>query len=73
MANDPGGNRTRITAKAVFLAFLLIAGFFLVTEHWAHLYGALPWLLLLACPVLHLILHRGHGRHGHGAEGDRHG
>lgn len=46
-------------------AFLLIACFFLWTEHRAHLLGALPYLLLLACPIIHLFMHRGHGSHGH--------
>lgn len=48
--------------------FLLIAGFFLITEHTAHVFGALPFALFLLCPVLHLFHHRrhgGHGRHGH--------
>jgi hypothetical protein len=43
------------------LAFSAIAGFFLLTEHRAHFFGALPYLLLLACPLIHLFLHRGHG------------
>lgn len=43
-------------------AFLAITGFFLLTEHRAHLFGLLPYLLLLACPLLHLFLH---GRHRH--------
>lgn len=46
----------------VFIAFLAIAGFFLLTEHRAHLFGALPFILLLACPLLHLF--HGHGGHG---------
>lgn len=48
----------------VLLAFLAIAAFYLFTEHRAHLFGALPFLLLLACPLLHLFMHRGHGAHG---------
>jgi len=47
----------------VAAGFLAIAGFFLVTEHAAHLYGALPFLLLLACPLMHYF-HHGHG-HDH--------
>jgi Protein of unknown function (DUF2933) len=39
----------------VFVGFLLIAGFFVLTEHTAHVLGALPYLLLLACPLLHLF------------------
>ncbi len=42
-------------------AFLAIVAFFLLTEHRAHLFGVVPYLLLLACPLLHLFLHRGHG------------
>jgi hypothetical protein len=44
----------------VLVGFLVIAGFFVVTEHTAHVLGVLPYLLLLACPLLHLF-HRGHG------------
>jgi len=51
----------------VFWGFLLIAGFFLVAEHRAHVYPYLPFLLLLACPLLHLF--HGHGSHGgHGKD-----
>lgn len=51
------------------IGFLLIIAFFLVTEHTAHIFGALPYLLLLLCPLLHVFMHGGHGEHaGHGAE-----
>lgn len=44
-----------------------IASWFLWTEHRAHLFGALPWLVLLACPLMHVFMHRGHrGHRGHG-------
>ena len=49
-------------------AFLAIALFFLWQEHRAHLLVALPWLLLLACPLMHLFMHRGHRSHHHEAE-----
>jgi hypothetical protein len=42
---------------------LAIAVFFLWEEHRAHLLGVLPWLLLLACPLMHLFMHRGHRSH----------
>jgi len=61
----------------VLLVFLGIAAFFLVTEHKAHLFGILPYLLLLACPLLHWLMHGGHGGHAgdhkHGPEGDKNG
>lgn len=46
------------------IGFLAIAGFFLLTEHRAHVLGALPFLLLLACPLLHLFHHHGHDKPG---------
>ena len=42
-----------------------VAGYFLLTEHRAHFFGALPFLLLLACPLMHVFMHHGHGAHGH--------
>jgi len=47
------------------LGFAIVAGFFLLSEHRAHLLGWLPWLLLLACPLLHVFMHGGHGKGGH--------
>lgn len=50
----------------------LVVAFFLLREHWAHALGLAPYLLLLACPLLHLFHgHGGHGRHaGHGGHAD---
>ena len=42
--------------------FLVVAAFFLLSEHAAHAFGALPYVLLLACPLMHAFMH--HGRHG---------
>lgn len=50
------------------LASLVAAGvgaFYLLAEHRAHVFGALPYLLLLACPLMHVFMHRGH-HNGHG-------
>ena len=50
----------------VFAGFIIIGGYFLISEHSAHLAVALPYLpylLLLVCPLLHVFLHRGHGHH----------
>jgi DUF2933 family protein len=51
--------------KFVLIGFALVAGFFLVTEHRAHLFGILPYLLLAACPLMHFF---GHGHGGHGGQ-----
>ena len=62
-----GGNRTKSRNKWVLIAFIAIAAYFLITEHRAHLSGWLSaygiWLLLLACPLLHIFMHGGHGGH----------
>jgi hypothetical protein len=47
----------------------IIAAYFLLSEHRAHFFGALPFLLLLACPLMHVFMHRGHGGHGHPLSG----
>ena len=53
----------------VFWGFLAIAAFFVVTEHRAHAIQFLPYLLLLACPLMHLFHgHGGHGSHKHEEE-----
>ena len=44
---------------------IAVGGFYLLTEHTAHLFGALPYFLLLACPLIHVFMHRGHGHHSH--------
>ena len=56
----------RVRPAWIFWTFLAIALAFLALEHRAHLLGALPFLLLLACPLMHLFMHRGHGGHGSG-------
>ena len=40
-----------------------IAAYLLLSEHRTHFIGALPLLLLLACPLMHVFMHRGHGAH----------
>jgi hypothetical protein len=59
----------------VLIAFLAIAAYFLLSEHRAHFLAWLPFVLLLACPLLHLLHgHGGHGTHGdHGPEQPRAG
>jgi hypothetical protein len=50
-----------------FAFFGVAGGYFLLTEHYAHTLQALPWLLALACPLMHVFMHRGHGSEkGHG-------
>lgn len=36
--------------------------YFLLTEHRAHFIYALPYLILLLCPLMHIFMHRDHHR-----------
>lgn len=64
-----------VQVNLAVLAFFAIAAFLLLTEHRAHLFGPLLFLLLLACLPLHFFMHRGHGgkgeQHPPGKEGDK--
>lgn len=56
-------------AFLVFLGFAAIALVLLWQEHQAHILGAIPYLFILACPLMHIFLHGGHDGHGHGSHG----
>lgn len=59
-------------AFLIFLAFAAMAVTLLWSEHRAHFLGALPYLFLVACPLLHMF--GGHGSHGgHGTGSDKDG
>ena len=63
--HDGHGSGGGGTGRWVLIGFALIAGYFLLTEHRAHVFQYLPFLLVLACPLLHLFHgHGGHGGHG---------
>lgn len=54
----------RQTATGVTVIGLALVGiFYVLREHYGHVLGVLPYLVLLACPLMHLLMHRGH-RHG---------
>ena len=63
--HDPSGEGTPSFLRRgrwVFWTFAVIAAAYLVAEHRAHLLGALPFLIVLACPLLHMFMHHGHGQ-----------
>jgi hypothetical protein len=55
------------TGMATVIA-VAVLGFLVYTDHTAHLLGVVPYLLVLACPLMHIFMHRGHH---HGARHDR--
>lgn len=60
---SPGVRAARLPYWLGILALVAILAFFLWQEHRAHAFGAAIELALLACPLLHLFMHRGHGAH----------
>jgi hypothetical protein len=55
--------RPRLLAGVV-LMLGVIGAFYVVKEHWRHVAdGWWPYLLLLLCPLLHVLLHGGDPRH----------
>jgi hypothetical protein len=55
------------------LAAIVLIGvviYYLLAEHRAHFFSALPFLVLLLCPLMHVFMHGGHrhGGHGHGEQ-----
>lgn len=50
---------------------LAAAVVWLVVNHRAHLWEVAPFLIILACPLMHLFGHGGHGGHGdHAGRGE---
>lgn len=64
MRRNSHGSWWRTPTGVTVIGFALILAFFVLREHFAHALGLLPYALLLACPLLHLFMHGGHGRHG---------
>lgn len=64
------GKRAQLRRTRVWLLLagtIAVGGYLMATGHQLHLYQALPLLFLIACPLMHLFLHRHHGgRHNQG-------
>lgn len=64
--SHPAKGMSRNFRIALALAVVsAIAGALLFTQHQAHVLGALLWLPLLACPLMHIFMHGRHRRGGH--------
>lgn len=44
-----------------------ILGFLVYSGHSAHLLGFVPYLFILACPLMHIFMHGGHHHRNHGS------
>lgn len=67
MESNPGSRREDRIRRVVLAGFLAAAALYLWTEHRAHVLGVIPYLVLAACPLMHLFHHHGH-RHRHGGD-----
>ncbi len=65
LAQSALASRTR----TVFLALTAAGAALIAYDHRVHLIGALPYLLLLACPLMHLFMMHGHGGQAHDDKG----
>lgn len=59
MPEPRGENGWRAPLAIVIVIGVL--GWLMTTEHRAHALGALPFLLILSCPLVHMLMHGGHG------------
>lgn len=60
---EPNHRLTKLS-RYVFFGFVAVALYFLIAEHRAHVVPFLPFLLLAACPLMHIFMHRGHDHSG---------
>jgi Protein of unknown function (DUF2933) len=77
IANMRDWTKSHVTAIAVACVFLAGLGLNLLMQHTAHVVGALPYALILLCPLMHMLMPGGHGGRGghggHGGQGDHSG
>jgi hypothetical protein len=67
---SPRGWRTALIGTPLGWALslaLAALGAYLLVAHTDHLLAGLPYLVLLACPLMHLFMHGGH-KHRHGGK-----
>jgi hypothetical protein len=47
----------------IALGLAILVGGYLAIRHGAHTAVALTFLVILACPLMHIFMHGGHGHH----------
>jgi hypothetical protein len=71
LSSPPDVPKSRRPLSVAVAMTVLIGVFYLLREHWGHVAGYWSYLLLLACPMMHLLHghsgHRHHARHGKSA------
>ena len=59
----PQRGRQNVHWTVVLCLLAAVAAFYLWRDHQSHVLQALPYALLLACPAMHLLMHRKHRHH----------
>jgi hypothetical protein len=60
--------KSLLSGKTPFLLLCAAATAFVLYWHWRHALDALPFLIVLACPLAHIFMHHGHDRGAHGGK-----
>lgn len=60
--NSPSWWKTPFGMACLF--FFAVAAYLLIKEHAAHIGNNWIYLILLACPLMHVFMHGNHGGHG---------
>lgn len=63
--NESVKNTFSIKTWWVIFAIGLVGLVSLLRDHTTHVFSILPFLILLACPLIHLFMHKGHSGHDH--------
>lgn len=70
--NNPSRRYSAWTGAAIMV--VVMVAFYVLREHWGHVLGYAPYLILLACPLMHIFMHGGHGHgHAHGGKNEAEG
>ncbi len=64
-----------IGSKSGLVCFVVagLAGYCLLSEPREHAYAFLPFLFLLACPIMHLFMHGNHSHEDHSKNNESQG
>jgi Protein of unknown function (DUF2933) len=65
LSDNAGKSLWRTLSGIACMFFLAAAGYFLFTEHRAHIVPYLPYLIILLYPLMHLFHHGSPGGHHH--------
>ncbi len=61
--HDHANSSSNGLGKFLLLGVLVAGAYLWYNGHQQHILNALPFLFLLACPLMHLFGHGGHGGH----------